>query len=68
MKRLRSNLPLPLLLTAQSRILVGGQGVIEGVMMRAPGAYAVVLDSLSLAFGAELSRGKARRYLADAIG
>ena len=43
MKRLRNNLPLPLLLAGQSRILVGGQAVIEGVMMRVPGAYAVAV-------------------------
>ena len=36
-------LTLPLLLVAQSRILVGGQAVIEGVMMRVPGAYAVAV-------------------------
>jgi len=36
------NLPL-LMLAAQSRILVGGQAVIEGVMMRVPGAYAVAV-------------------------
>jgi uncharacterized protein YqhQ len=33
-----------LLLAAQSRILVGGQAVIEGVMMRVPGAYAVAVQ------------------------
>ncbi len=32
-----------LLLAAQSRILVGGQAVIEGVMMRVPGAWAVAV-------------------------
>ncbi|UCH10346.1 MAG: DUF1385 domain-containing protein [Fidelibacterota bacterium] len=32
-----------LLLAAQSRILVGGQAVIEGVMMRVPGSYAVAV-------------------------
>ena len=68
MKHLRSNLPLSLLLTAQYRILVGGQAVIEGVLMRVPGAYAVAVDSLKLAFGAELSRLEGRRYLVDAIG
>ena len=31
------------LAAAQSRILVGGQAVIEGVMMRVPGAYAVAV-------------------------
>ncbi|UCD37930.1 MAG: DUF1385 domain-containing protein [Fidelibacterota bacterium] len=36
--------PFPfLLLAAQSRILVGGQAVIEGVMMRVPGSYAVAV-------------------------
>ncbi|MEE9162965.1 MAG: DUF1385 domain-containing protein [Candidatus Neomarinimicrobiota bacterium] len=39
----RRRLPLPLLLAAQSRMLVGGQAVIEGVMMRVPGAYAVAV-------------------------
>lgn len=40
----RSRWPLPLLaLAAQSRILVGGQAVIEGVMMRVPGVYAVAV-------------------------
>ena len=34
-----------LLLAAQSRILVGGQAVIEGVMMRVPGAYAVAVQT-----------------------
>jgi uncharacterized protein YqhQ len=33
-----------MLLAAQSRILVGGQAVIEGVMMRVPGAYAVAVQ------------------------
>lgn len=32
-----------LALAAQSRILVGGQAVIEGVMMRVPGVYAVAV-------------------------
>jgi uncharacterized protein YqhQ len=36
------SLPL-LLVAAQSRILVGGQAVIEGVMMRVPGSYAVAV-------------------------
>lgn len=31
------------MMAAQSRILVGGQAVIEGVMMRVPGAYAVAV-------------------------
>jgi len=31
------------MLAAQSRILVGGQAVIEGVMMRVPGVYAVAV-------------------------
>lgn len=35
--------PLVVLLLAQARILVGGQAVIEGVMMRVPGAYAVAV-------------------------
>lgn len=34
---------LPLLLAAKSTILVGGQAVIEGVMMRVPGGYATAV-------------------------
>ena len=34
---------LQLLLAGQSRIMVGGQAVMEGVMMRVPGAYAVAV-------------------------
>lgn len=40
--RLRRSLVM-ILLSAQSRIMVGGQAVIEGVMMRVPGAYAVAV-------------------------
>lgn len=39
----RPGLPLLMLLAAQSRILVGGQAVIEGVMMRVPGAWAAAV-------------------------
>ncbi len=34
---------LPLLLMAKASILVGGQAVIEGVMMRVPGGYATAV-------------------------
>ncbi len=48
MRPIRRTLPL-LALAVQSRILVGGQAVIEGVMMRVPGVYAVaVRDSEGL--------------------
>ena len=39
----KSRITLLAILAAQSRILVGGQAVIEGVMMRVPGAYAVAV-------------------------
>jgi len=41
--RRSDRLPMIAFLAAQSRILVGGQAVIEGVMMRVPGAYAVAV-------------------------
>lgn len=43
LSRRLGRLPLMVLLLAQARILVGGQAVIEGVMMRVPGAYAVAV-------------------------
>ena len=36
---------LLLILTMKPNILVGGQAVIEGVMMRVPGAYATAVRS-----------------------
>ncbi|MEE9464764.1 MAG: DUF1385 domain-containing protein, partial [Candidatus Neomarinimicrobiota bacterium] len=55
------------LLAARSRILVGGQAVIEGVMMRVPGAYAVaVRDSkgkIRLRRDRFLSRVEGSRWL-----
>lgn len=55
------------MLAARSRILVGGQAVIEGVMMRAPGVYAVALEALKAAFGERLREVGGRRYVAEAI-
>ena len=39
----RHRLSISLLMAAQARILVGGQAVIEGVMMRVPGFWAVAV-------------------------
>ncbi len=63
---LKRNRIVPLLLlAAQSRILVGGQAVIEGVMMRVPGAYAVAvrdpeggLQTLYRAFTSAVERSR----------
>lgn len=65
-RQLRCPLSL-LLLAARSRILVGGQAVIEGVMMRVPGVYAVALEALKAAFGDRLKEVEGRQYMAEAI-
>ncbi len=43
MLKRKSRVPLRAFLTAQQSILVGGQAIIEGVMMRVPGAYAIAV-------------------------
>jgi len=43
MPRRKIRVLLRVLLTAQQSILVGGQAIIEGVMMRVPGAYAIAV-------------------------
>ena len=43
MPRRKLSVLLQAFLTAQQNILVGGQAIIEGVMMRVPGAYAIAV-------------------------
>ena len=64
-----------LMFVMKPTILVGGQAVIEGVMMRVPGGYATAARdpegsniSIKKTFGDKLKTMSGKQYVAEAVG